>query len=95
MCIRDRVKGLPLYETQRLFDAAGEFTDMSVSYITLLPGKRVPESGTGFHAEDAYSFFLEGEKLPEEFEALPLLCALWETGRVRPERVSVQAHFHS
>ena len=41
------------------------------------------------------SFFLEGEKLPEEFEALPLLCALWETGRVRPERVSVQAHFHS
>ena len=40
-------------------------------------------------------FFLEGEKLPEEFEALPLLCALWETGRVRPERVSVQAHFHS
>ena len=62
------VKGLPLYETQRLFAAAGEFTDMSVSYITLLPGKRVPESGTGFHAEDEYSFFLEGEVYTESGE---------------------------
>jgi mannose-6-phosphate isomerase-like protein (cupin superfamily) len=59
------VGGLPLYEMQRLFGASGTFTDMSFSYITLLPGKRVPDSGVGFHAEDEYSFFLEGEVYTE------------------------------
>lgn len=59
------VTGLPLYEMQRLFTAAGSFSQMSVSYITLLPGHRVPTSGTGVHEEDEYSFFLEGEVYTE------------------------------
>ena len=59
------IGGLPHYEIQHLFNDSGSFTDMSISYITLLPGRRVPESGTGFHAEDEYSFFLEGEVYTE------------------------------
>lgn len=59
------VTGLPLYEMQRLFQTAGSFTDVTISFITLLPGKRVPETGTGAHAEDEYSFFLEGEVYTE------------------------------
>ena len=59
------VTGLPLYEMQRIFSASGSFTTMSMSYITLLPGQRVPVSDTGVHAEDEYSFFLEGEVYTE------------------------------
>ena len=59
------VTGLPLYEMQRLFSASGSFATMSMSYITLLPGQRVPENGTGVHAEDEYSFCLEGEVYTE------------------------------
>ena len=55
------VTGLPLYEMQRIFNASGTFCNISISYITLLPGRRIPASGTGVHAEDEYSFFLEGE----------------------------------
>ena len=55
------VKGLPLYEMQTLFQAKGTFTQADISYITLLPGQRVPETGDGCHEEDEYSFFLEGE----------------------------------
>ena len=55
------VTGLPLYEMQQLFKTSGSFTDVRITYITLLPGKRVPEAGTGVHEEDEYSFFLEGE----------------------------------
>ncbi|NLF35212.1 MAG: cupin domain-containing protein [Clostridiales bacterium] len=60
--------GLPLYEMQTLFQAARPLEDVKVSYITLLPGKRVPEQGTGAHAEDEYSFFLEGEVYTESGE---------------------------
>lgn len=59
------VTGLPLYEMQRLFTASGSFSNISISYITLLPGHRVPASGTGVHEEDEYSFFLEGEVYTE------------------------------
>jgi mannose-6-phosphate isomerase-like protein (cupin superfamily) len=59
------VTGLPLYEMQRIFSASGSYSQVSVSYITLLPGRRVPVSGTGVHAEDEYSFFLEGEVYTE------------------------------
>ncbi|MGI6497305.1 MAG: cupin domain-containing protein [Oscillospiraceae bacterium] len=57
--------GLPLYEMQQLFGASGDFSGMSISYITLLPGRRVPTSGTGVHTGDEYSFFLEGEVYTE------------------------------
>jgi mannose-6-phosphate isomerase-like protein (cupin superfamily) len=59
------VGGLPLYEMQRLFGASGHFRSMSMSYITLLPGHRVPDFGTGVHTADEYSFFLEGEVYTE------------------------------
>jgi mannose-6-phosphate isomerase-like protein (cupin superfamily) len=59
------VTGLPLYEMQRLFNASGSFDNVSISYITLLPGHRVPASGTGAHEQDEYSFFLEGEVYTE------------------------------
>lgn len=59
------ITGLPLYEMQQLFRASGAYTDMKMSYITLLPGRRVPATGTGAHEEDEYSFFLEGEVYTE------------------------------
>ncbi len=59
------VTGLPLYEMRQLFRASGNFSDVKISYITLLPGNRVPVSGTGVHQEDEYSFFLEGEVYTE------------------------------
>ncbi|HHY52039.1 MAG TPA: cupin domain-containing protein [Clostridiales bacterium] len=59
------VTGLPLYEMQQLFHLTGNYSDIRISYITLLPGKRVPESGTGAHEQDEYSFFIEGEVYTE------------------------------
>lgn len=59
------VTGLPLYEMQRLFNVSGSFSNISINYITLLPGVRVPESDTGVHSEDEYSFFLDGEVYTE------------------------------
>lgn len=57
--------GLPMFDRKKVFTAQGEYTDMSFSYITLLPGKRVPAEGLGRHAEDEYSIFLEGEAYTE------------------------------
>lgn len=59
------VTGLPLYEMQHLFEIQAASGPVSLSYITLLPGKRVPEAGTGFHEADEYSLFLEGEVYTE------------------------------
>lgn len=59
------VTGLPLYEMQQLFQLSGEYSDIKISYITLLPGKRVPERGVGAHEQDEYSFFVEGEVYTE------------------------------
>lgn len=59
------VTGLPLYEMQRLFHITESCSDVKISYITLLPGNRVPVEGSGFHEEDEYSFFIEGEVYTE------------------------------
>lgn len=59
------VDGVPVYEMQHLFKTSGHFSNVNISYITLLPGRRVPVDGTGFHTEDEYSFFLEGEVYTE------------------------------
>lgn len=57
--------GLPLFDRQMVFNSTGEFSKMSFSLITLLPGQRVPEEGYGFHTEDEYSIFIEGEVYTE------------------------------
>lgn len=59
------VTGLPLYEMQQLFHITESFSDVKISYITLLPGNRVPTAGTGSHIEDEYSVFIEGEVYTE------------------------------
>ena len=63
------VTGRPLFEMQTLFEVTQKAEKISISYITLLPGKRVPE-GDGFscHTGDEYSFFLEGEVYTETGE---------------------------
>lgn len=53
--------GMPMYEMQKIFNKKDEFTDVSMSVVTLLPGERVPREGTGSHEEDEYSFFISGE----------------------------------
>lgn len=69
------ITGMPLYEMQRIFNTSGSFSDVSVSYITLLPGHRVPTEGVGFHAEDEYSVFLEGEVYTESGDFKGICCA--------------------
>ncbi|MGL4606238.1 MAG: cupin domain-containing protein [Eubacteriaceae bacterium] len=59
------VNGMPLYEMQQLFHITSKSDEMKLSYITLLPGKRVPLAGVGSHEEDEYSFFIEGEVYTE------------------------------
>lgn len=54
------VKGLPLFEIQKVYNVQGDFFSMSFSLITLLPGQRVPADGFSCHQEDEYSIFLEG-----------------------------------
>lgn len=61
-------KGLPLYKMKNLFNLSGDYSDISFSLITLLPGQRVPEKGTGSHLEDEYSYFLKGEVYTESGE---------------------------
>lgn len=59
------IRGLPLYEMQELFHLEGSYQDIKLSAITLLPGQRVPKTGTGVHKEDEYSFFISGEVYTE------------------------------
>lgn len=44
---------------------------------------------------EGYRFTLEKGPLPGEWEVLPLLSALWESGRLGLGEVRVEAHFHS
>ena len=59
------ISGLPLYEMQKLFEITKDSKEIRISFITLLPGKRVPVEGWGVHEEDEYSFFIEGEVYAE------------------------------
>lgn len=59
------ITGLPLYEMQRIFQTAGAHSEVTISLVTLLPGRRVPTEGTGRHDEDEYSVFIEGEVYTE------------------------------
>lgn len=54
------VSGLPLYKLQQVFNIKGDFSSMTFSVITLLPGQRIPHTGTSCHEEDEYSIFIEG-----------------------------------
>ena len=58
-------------------------------------GERLADLSGPAPALADYHFGLEGEALPEDCEALPLLSALWESGRLGLGEVQVVAHFHS
>lgn len=58
-------------------------------------GERLADLSGPAPALTDYHFGLEGEMLPEDCEALPLLSALWESGRLGLGEVQVVAHFHS
>src|SRR5699024_11702658 len=53
--------GMPMYEMKKLFNKQGNYTEMSMSVISLTPGERVPAEGMSSHEEDEYSFFMSGE----------------------------------
>jgi len=57
--------GLPLYEMQTLATIAGPTGGVAMSYITLLPGRRVPTEGFSCHDADEYSFFISGSVYTE------------------------------
>lgn len=58
-------------------------------------GERLADLSGPAPALTDYHFGLEGEMLPEDCEDLPLLSALWESGRLGLGEVQVVAHFHS
>lgn len=57
--------GAPLYEMQTLAQLEGPTGGVSMSYITLLPGKRVPTEDFSCHDADEYSFFISGSVYTE------------------------------
>ena len=57
--------GLPLFEMKTFYEAAGPGESIKFSLITMPPGVRVPAEGMSEHAEDEYSFFIDGELYTE------------------------------
>lgn len=53
--------GMPMYEMKKLFEKSGDFSNVSMSWISLTPGERVPAEGFSVHEEDEYSFIYSGE----------------------------------
>ncbi len=60
--------GLPLYEKRDIFHLEGAFSQADISLIHILPGQRVPETGTSTHTLDEYSYFISGELYTESGE---------------------------
>lgn len=53
--------GMPMYEMKKFFTKQGNFQEVSMSVISLLPGERVPTVGMSRHDEDEYSYIFSGE----------------------------------
>lgn len=53
--------GMPMYEMKKLFNKQDNYTEMTMSVISLMPGERVPAEGMSCHEEDEFSFFISGE----------------------------------
>lgn len=53
--------GMPMYEMKKLFNKQGDFSEVSMSVISLTPGERVPAEGMSCHEEDEYAYFISGE----------------------------------
>lgn len=52
--------GLPKIDNRLLFKADGNYSNMTFSYIEILPGYRIPETGFSKHDADEYSYFISG-----------------------------------
>lgn len=57
-------------------------------------GRSVDLSGD-LPAPSGYRFRLADGELPADADALPLLSALWSSGRLEADRIAVTAHFHT
>jgi len=53
--------GMPMYEMRKLFSKQGNFKEVSMSVISLMPGERVPTEGMSCHEEDECSYIFSGE----------------------------------
>jgi len=54
--------GLPLYDMRKIFNVNGDFSTADISFITIMPGQRVPQGdGWSLHDSDEYSIFISGE----------------------------------
>lgn len=53
-------KGMPKIDNRLLFNAEGDYSNMTFSYIEIMPGYRIPETGYSKHDADEYSYFVSG-----------------------------------
>lgn len=83
--------GVPALE-----DTPGRMPDLAVHFSPLEGRGRLLIDLSGARpALTDFSFGLAEGVLPEDAERLPLLCALWENGRVRPEQITVFTAFRT
>ena len=86
-----REHGLPALE-----DGPGRRAHLALHFSPAAGrGEPVADLAGADPALEGFSFALEGAELPGGLAPLPLLSALWESGRLGLERVAVEAHFHS
>ena len=84
------------YGVPALEDAPGRAPDLAIHFAPSAGGSaRIVDLSGNSPRMDHFSFALREQALPEDCEGLPLLAALWETGRLDPAEITVFTDFHS
>lgn len=84
------------YGVPALEDAPGRAPDLAIHFAPSAGGgARIVDLSGNSPRMDHFSFALREQTLPEDCEGLPLLAALWETGRLDPAEITVFTDFHS
>ena len=84
------------YGVPALEDAPGRAPDLAIHFAPSAGGgARIVDLSGNSPRMDHFSFALREQTLPEDCEGLPLLAALWETGRLDTAQITVFTDFHS
>lgn len=84
------------YGVPALEDAPARAPDLAIHFAPSAGGgARIVDLSGNSPRMDHFSFALREQTLPEDCEGLPLLAALWETGRLDPAEITVFTDFHS
>lgn len=84
------------YGVPALEDSPARRPDLSVLFTPGSGrGEQIADLSGPAPALERFTFSTADGALPEDCEALPLLCALWETGRLDPAGITVFADFRT